>query len=108
MAPPLTQKGNASPGWYGWRITGTLLKDLLKKDDASKDDIKKKTEEAIKVRDVVRLAANEVLDLKAYEADMGAFYIDAFREMGDIRVYCGANEWPAYVQSAAVKAALAG
>ena len=43
---------------------------------------------------------------KAYEADMGAFYIDAFREMGDIRVYCGANEWPAYVQSAAVKAAL--
>lgn len=43
---------------------------------------------------------------KAYEADMGAFYIDAFREMGDIRVYCGANEWPVYVQPAAVKAAL--
>lgn len=43
---------------------------------------------------------------KSYESDMGAFYIDAFREMGDIRVYCGAKEWPAYAQPAAVKTAL--
>ncbi|MFT3725587.1 MAG: hypothetical protein QM773_18615 [Hyphomonadaceae bacterium] len=43
---------------------------------------------------------------KAYEADMAAFYIDAFREIGDIRIYCGAKELPAYVQPAAVKTAL--
>ncbi len=46
--------------------------------------IKKKTEEAIKIRDVVRLAANEVLDLKAYEADM-RHLIDTYIEADEPR-----------------------
>lgn len=42
----------------------------------------------------------------AYEGDMAAFYVDAFREMSDLRFYCPAKEWMAYAQPAAVKTAL--
>jgi type I restriction enzyme R subunit len=72
-----------------YKATATLVRsyaniaDELEKADYTTADvarIKRHLEHYIKVRDTIRLAANEVLDLKAYEADMRHLidtYIDA-------------------------------
>lgn len=65
----------------------TGIADELQEAGYSSDDvkrIKKRVEEAINVRDTVRLASGEVLDLKAYEADM-RHLIDTYIEADEPR-----------------------
>lgn len=63
-------------------ITGEMEEAGYSADDVKR--IKKKVEEAVSVRDIVRLASGEVIDLKAYEADM-RHLIDTYIEADEPR-----------------------
>ncbi len=52
--------------------------------EAEQDVIKRKVEHAVKTRDMIKLASNETLDLKAYEADM-RHLIDSYIEAKEPR-----------------------